>query len=78
MAVVLVVVAEDIITKSNGTGGYDLTYYGNKKWWVWTLKGTDSISLVDAIANFVLYLNLIPIVQPENYRKINCPCSLVD
>lgn len=61
MSIPIVVKTSDITVKSNGIGGFELTYYGNSKWFARTLKGVDQLSLTDALNDFVIYLNSLPI-----------------
>jgi hypothetical protein len=63
MAKVIIVKAIDITKQSNGLGGWELSYYGNKKWHCRTLQNIDTLPLDTAVAQFVAYLNSIPIIS---------------
>lgn len=55
----IIVRTTDINTESNGSGGYELTYYGNKQWFAYTHH--DPLPIDTALQEFVDYLNSIPI-----------------
>ena len=59
---VIVVQPSDIIVKPNGNGGYELSYFGNKRWYTWTLKSIIPLYLTVALDTVVAQLNSIPIL----------------
>lgn len=65
MSPVIVIVAEDISVKSNGNGGYELSFYGNNRWWYWTLKSVHPTDLTTAINSAVSQLNAVPITSKK-------------